>query len=49
MSLYIVIRNFTTKEVVNILAPGDEFDALKFMVIDKGKNLDVTEELIKAR
>ena len=43
--LVILVREFETKEVVETLRPGEQFDALKVVVYDREKERDVTDEL----
>lgn len=47
--LYIVIREFGSKEVLDILRPGDAYDAVRIIVYDRWRNRDVTEAAVKSR
>ena len=47
--MHIVIREFASKEVVDILRPGDSFDAVRVTVYDRKAKRDVTEAAIMSR
>lgn len=44
--LYILLREFESKEVVEILRPGDVYDAIQFVIWDPQECKDVTQSYL---